>query len=80
MDKEFDFNEIGKRMPYRVPETFFEDVQANVLKRAGEEKKTPSHPSVVVGRIHSLGRSSHVVRCRILHRTAEGSYSRGIAP
>ena len=28
MDKEFDFNEIGKRMPYRVPETFFEDVQA----------------------------------------------------
>ena len=39
MDKEFDFNEIGKRMPYRVPETFFEDVQANVLKRAGEEKK-----------------------------------------
>ena len=39
MDKEFDFNEIGKRMPYRVPETFFEDVQAKVLKRAGEEKK-----------------------------------------
>ena len=39
MDKEFDFNEIGKRIPYRVPETFFEDVQAKVLKRAGEEKK-----------------------------------------
>ena len=39
MSKDFDFNEIGKRMPYRVPDTFFENVQANVLKRAGEEKK-----------------------------------------
>ena len=39
MSKDFDFNEIGKRMPYRVPDAFFENVQANVLKRAGEEKK-----------------------------------------
>ena len=39
MAKDFDFNEIGKRTPYRTPEAFFENVQANILKRAGEEKK-----------------------------------------
>ena len=39
MAKDFDFNEIGKRMPYRTPEMFFENVQANVLKRADEERK-----------------------------------------
>lgn len=39
MSKDFDFNEIGKRMPYRVPDAFFENMQANLLKRADEEKK-----------------------------------------
>ena len=39
MNKDFDFNEIGKRIPYRTPERFFENAKANVLKRAGEEKK-----------------------------------------
>ena len=39
MKKDFDFNEIGKRTPYRTPEGFFENVQANILKRADEEKK-----------------------------------------
>ena len=39
MAKDFDFNEIGKRMPYRTPEMFFENVQADVLKRADEERK-----------------------------------------
>lgn len=39
MTKDFDFDEIGKRTPYRTPEGFFENVQANILKRAGEEKK-----------------------------------------
>ena len=39
MTKDFDFDEIGKRMPYRTPEGFFENVQAKILKRADEEKK-----------------------------------------
>ena len=39
MNKDFDFNEIGKRMPYRTPEGFFENAKADILKRAGEEKK-----------------------------------------
>ena len=39
MKKDFDFDEIGKRTPYRTPEGFFENVQTKIVKRAGEEKK-----------------------------------------
>lgn len=39
MEKEFDFNEIGKRTPYRTPEGFFERMQAETLKRVAEEKR-----------------------------------------
>ena len=39
MKKDFDFDEIGKRTPYRTPEGFFENVQTKIMKRAGEEKK-----------------------------------------
>ena len=39
MNKEFDFNEVGKRMPFRTPEGFFERMQAETLKRVAEEKR-----------------------------------------
>ena len=39
MNKDFDFNEIGKRTPFRTPEGFFERMQAETLKRAAEEKR-----------------------------------------
>lgn len=39
MNREFDFDDIGKRMPYRTPETFFEDNRREILKRTcGEER------------------------------------------
>ena len=30
MKKEFDFDDIGKKTPYRVPEGFFDEMQCNV--------------------------------------------------
>lgn len=30
MKKEFDFNRIGKRMPYTAPEDFLDDIEKNV--------------------------------------------------
>ena len=39
MNKDFDFNEIGKRTPFRTPEGFFEKMQAESLKRVAEEKR-----------------------------------------
>lgn len=39
MEKEFDFNAIGKRTPFRMPEGFFERMQTETLKRVEEEKR-----------------------------------------
>ena len=39
MSKDFNFEEIGKRTPFRTPEGFFERMQAETLKRAAEEKR-----------------------------------------
>lgn len=39
MDKDFDFNAIGKRTPFRTPEGFFERMQEETMKRVAEEKR-----------------------------------------
>ena len=31
MKREFDFNDIGKRMPYKVPEGFFDTLEDNAV-------------------------------------------------
>lgn len=43
MDKEFDFNRIGKRMPYTAPENFLEDIENSVWESIKDEM-TPSKP------------------------------------
>lgn len=42
MKKEFDFDDIGKKTPYRVPEGFFEEMQRNVRKRTCGSR-SPGH-------------------------------------
>ena len=39
MSKKFDFQEIGKRTPFRTPEGFFERVQAETMRRIDEERR-----------------------------------------
>lgn len=39
MNKDFDFNEVGKRMPFRTPEGFFEKMKAETLARVEAEKR-----------------------------------------
>ena len=31
MDKQFDFEQLGKRMPYNVPDGFFDQLEQNVM-------------------------------------------------
>ena len=38
MEKDFDFKNIGKRMPYRVPGQFFDNMEKNVLDIIEKEK------------------------------------------
>ena len=39
MNKEFDFDDIGKKTPYRTPDNFFEDMQQKVMERRSEERR-----------------------------------------
>lgn len=43
MKDEFDFNRIGKRMPYTAPEGFSDDIEKNVWATIKDEV-TPSKP------------------------------------
>lgn len=44
MESNFDFNKIGKRMPYTTPDSFFDSLETDILKRS----KTKSHKSVII--------------------------------
>ena len=35
MEQEYDFNRVGKRMPYSVPDGFFESLEENVMREVG---------------------------------------------
>lgn len=39
MEKEFDFMKVGKQMPYRTPDGFFERMQAETMARVEAEKR-----------------------------------------
>ena len=39
MRRDFDFDMIGKRTPFRTPDGFFERMQAEALRRMAEEKR-----------------------------------------
>lgn len=53
MEKNFDFNEVGKRMPYAVPDGFFDEMEKNVL-----ESLRPGRSSNETAAIHPFtGRS-----------------------
>lgn len=45
MEKQFDFNQVGKRMPYGVPDGFFDRLQDNVMQ---EIKDVPNSQSVAI--------------------------------
>lgn len=42
MSKEFDFEHVGKRMPYTAPDGFLDDLESNVLERIQQEAKVES--------------------------------------
>lgn len=37
MEKDFDFRQIGKRMPYKTPEGFFDEMETNIWKEVQNE-------------------------------------------
>ena len=43
MEKEFDFNQVGKRMPYKVPDGFFDSMEAGVWAEIGRKPAAVAH-------------------------------------
>ena len=43
MEKEFDFNRIGKRMPYKMPEGFLDEMETNVWQEVQDELLKAQH-------------------------------------
>lgn len=37
----FDFDQVGKRMPYSTPEEFFKEMEANILEQVKDDKQVP---------------------------------------
>ena len=37
----FDFDKVGKRMPYSTPDDFFKDMEANILEQVKDDKPKP---------------------------------------
>ncbi|MEY8688177.1 hypothetical protein AB9N12_19335 [Bacteroides sp. AN502(2024)] len=51
MKKDFDFDDMGKRTPYRIPDGFFEDVQRKVMERAGVKQHRKSHMKLIISTV-----------------------------
>ena len=54
MKKDFDFDDIGKRTPYRTPDGFFEDMQQRVMERAGVKQRRKSHLKLIVSAVVTM--------------------------
>ena len=39
MDKEYNLDRVGKKMPFSMPEDFFDKMQANVLAQVAKEEQ-----------------------------------------
>ena len=49
MKDTFDFDKIGKRMPYRTPDGFFDKMEEDVMNRLKEQDLKEETSSSVVG-------------------------------
>lgn len=47
MEKDFDFDRVGKRMPYRVPDGFFDEMEANIRREVLQRPARPARQRVV---------------------------------
>lgn len=66
MEEQFDFKKVGKRMPYRVPEGFFADLEKKVMDEVAEKKRPARFSTqrilrIVTGSVMGLAASVAIV-------------------
>lgn len=71
MEKNFSFDSIGKRMPYRMPENFLQDMEASVMRgiQAGKAGEDEPAPATIQASLPLKANRDHS-RFRILFRSA----------
>ena len=42
MEKDFDFNRIGKRMPYKTPDNFFNELETGIWEKVRDTSPEPA--------------------------------------
>jgi hypothetical protein len=69
MEKQFDFNEVGKRMPYYdMPDGFFERLQDNVMREIQDEQT--GKPTTAIKSNKSKGSSRRAWLLRLVPLTS----------
>lgn len=58
MDKEFDFNSVGKSIPYTVDDRFFESVSEKILVKSRQRRNT-----LIIKRFVGIAASIVIVCC-----------------
>lgn len=56
MEKKFDFNQIGKRMPYSTPDNFFDNLEKEVKASLPSERKN-KHARIIIMSVLSIAAS-----------------------
>ena len=56
MEKKFDFNQIGKRMPYSTPDNFFDNLEKEVKASLPSEQKN-KHARIIIMSVLSIAAS-----------------------
>lgn len=54
MNKDFDFDDIGKQTPYRTPDGFFEDIQRKVMERTIGKRQRKSHTKLILSTVVAI--------------------------
>ena len=52
MDKQFNFEQVGKRMPYNVPDGFFDLLEQNVMAEVKADNGESAQPKPKVQKAH----------------------------
>lgn len=68
MNKEFDFDKIGKRMPYTTPDGFFDELEEDIWQEVKNDCQEARNAKTVAMVPEALGRKS--AKLRLLMRSA----------
>lgn len=66
MVQEYNFDRVGKKMPFVMPEGFFVQMQANVLAEVEKEETAKLHRQAIIRRIFVMAASMAACVCLVV--------------